>query len=120
MQKRLLGQRGERQAERFLRARGLRTVSRNWRCRHGELDLVATDGESLIFVEVRLRSPRGFGGGADSVHAGKQQRLIRAASMYLAEHPDWQQRPCRFDVVAIDGESDRLDWIVDAFQADGV
>lgn len=118
MLKRLIGQRSERQAERYLCGQGMKTVVRNWSCRHGELDLVMIDGDALVFVEVRMRSPRGFGGGADSVHAGKQARLVHAASMFLANHPEWQERPCRFDVVAIDGPGGAEDWIRHAFEAD--
>ena len=118
MLKRLIGQRGERQAERYLVRRGLRLVARNWHCRHGEIDLVMIDGDSLVFVEVRMRSPRGFGSGADSVHRGKQTRLIHAASMFLAEHPQWQDRPCRFDVLAIEGPDGDEAWIREAFEAD--
>lgn len=118
MLKRLIGQRSEQQAERWLRGRGLTTVARNWSCRHGEIDLVMIDGDSLVFVEVRMRSPRGFGSGADSVHARKQARLVHAASMFLAEHAEWQERPCRFDVLSIDGPAGREEWIQDAFEAD--
>jgi putative endonuclease len=113
------GEGGERRAERFLRRQGLRTVSRNWHCRQGEIDLIMRDGETLVFVEVRLRTPHGFGDGADSVDAFKQQRLAQAASLYLARHRAWEDRPCRFDVVSIEGDTDTIGWIRDAFEADG-
>ncbi len=118
MLQRLIGQRSERQAERFLVRQGLRTVARNWHCRHGELDLVMVDGDTLVFVEVRMRSPRGFGGGIESVHERKQQRLANAASMFLSGHPEWQDRPCRFDVLGIDGPAGAEHWLRDAFEAD--
>lgn len=115
--KRLAGQRSERQAERWLQRQGLKTLTRNWSCRHGEIDLVMIDQDSLVFVEVRMRSPRGFGSGADSVHSGKQIKLIHAASMFLADHPEWQDRPCRFDVLSIEGPAGREEWIQAAFEA---
>jgi putative endonuclease len=112
------GQHGERRAERYLARHGLRTVSRNWHCRHGEIDLVMRDGDTLVFVEVRLRAPRGFADGAASVDARKQRRLIQAAALYLADHDRWQDSPCRFDVVSIEGDTDEIRWIRDAFDAD--
>lgn len=118
MLKRLIGQRSEQQAERWLQRHGLKTVARNWSCRHGEIDLVMIDGDSLVFVEVRMRSRRGFGSGADSVHSRKQRKLIHAASMFLAEHSEWQDRPCRFDVLSIDGPAGQEEWIKAAFEAD--
>ena len=118
MLQRWIGQRSERQAERFLVQQGLRTLARNWHCRHGELDLVMLDGEALVFVEVRMRSPRGFGGGIESVDQRKQLRLTRAAALFLADRPEWQERPCRFDVLAIDGPGGVEHWLRDAFEID--
>ena len=86
-------------ALRYLEARGLNLVTRNFRCRTGELDLIMRDGEQLVFVEVRSRRHARYGTPAESVTRTKQQRLLRAAAFYLQ-----RQRldpPCRFDVVAI-------------------
>lgn len=116
MLRRLLGDRGERRAERSLKRHGLRTLTRNWSCRHGEIDLVMLDGDLLVFVEVRVRSASAFGGAADSVNHGKQQRLIRAASMFLAEHREHGHRGCRFDVAAMDGQDAPVEWIKGAFE----
>lgn len=116
MLRRLTGQRAEQRAERYLRTNGLKIVTRNWRCRHGEIDLVMYDGESLVFVEVRLRTPAGFASGIESVDGFKQRKLAQAASYYLASHPAWQERPCRFDVVDIDGETSRITWVPNAFE----
>ena len=99
-------------AERMRRA-GLRIVARNWRCRAGEIDLVARDGATLVFVEVRLRRSGKFGGAQASVDAHKQRRILRAARAYLASRP---LQPCRCDVVALDGLDPRaIEWIRDAF-----
>ncbi len=112
MLKRWLGLDGERQAERFLRAQGLELVTRNYRCRHGEIDLVMQDGASLVFVEVRRRGRTDFGGAAASVDARKQRRLIATARHYLAGRGE--PPPCRFDVVAIEGDG-APQWLRDAF-----
>jgi putative endonuclease len=97
---------------RYLEGRGLRLVTRNHRCRHGEIDLVMRDGDTLVFVEVRYRRSQRFGSAADSVDVRKQRRLTAAAGHYLQRHPT--PLPCRFDVLAI-GAGDRVDWIRHAF-----
>lgn len=101
----------------FLMARGLRVVGRNLRWPDGELDLVCEHGEVLVFVEVRLRRDKRFGGAAASVGRAKQARLIRAAQRYLAEQGRRAQaRPARFDVVALSGlDGADIEWIRDAF-----
>jgi len=101
-------------AELFQRA-GLRILARNWRCRHGEIDLVAEEGGTLVFAEVRFRSDERFGGAAESVTAAKQGRLIAAARLYLMRRPD---ADCRFDVLLLDSfEAGRIRWIRNAFTA---
>lgn len=102
----------EAQAARFLAARGLKVIARNYRCRGGEIDLVCRDGATLVFVEVRLRTNRAFGGAAGSITSSKQRRIALAARHYLAGKP-WPA--CRFDAVLLDGET--IDWIRNAFDA---
>lgn len=110
------GDAAERAAERHLLRHGLRLIERNHRCRMGEIDLVMRDGETLVFVEVRMRSNAGFGGAAASIVRSKQQRIVRAAQHFLAglaEPP-----PCRFDVVLVEGVSAaRIEWLRNAFDA---
>lgn len=106
------GSAAEARAEAWLTAQGLRLVTRNYRIRGGEIDLIMRDAEHLVFVEVRYRSHAGFGGALSSVDAAKQQRLIRAAQHYLVAAA-WQG-PCRFDVIGFDGSGDGQ-WIRDAF-----
>jgi putative endonuclease len=89
----------ERAAARFLQARGYVLCHRNWRCPGGELDLVAEDGETLVFVEVRARASRAGYTAEETVGPAKVRRLVHAAEAYLASHP-WDG-PCRFDLVAI-------------------
>jgi putative endonuclease len=99
----------------FLAAKGMHIVARNFRTRFGEIDLVARDGESLVFGEVRMRKNDSFGGAADSVDVPKRARVVAAARAYLAlVHPE---PPCRFDVVTLDG--DRPRWIRAAFDVVG-
>jgi putative endonuclease len=92
-------------------------ISRNFRCRLGELDLVMEDGDDLVFVEVRLRNHARFGDGAASITAAKRQKLVRAARAFLQRNPGYQNRRCRFDVVAVTGQVGkmRLRWLKDAF-----
>lgn len=100
-----------------LRAAGLAVVARNVRCRHGEIDLILRDGRVVVFAEVRYRRHASFGGGAGSVDARKQARLVAAARWYLGQYPALATEPCRFDVVAIAGDAPyRIDWLRDAFQ----
>lgn len=107
------GQAGEDHALAHLQQHGLSLVERNFRCKGGELDLVMQEGKTLVFVEVRKRADARHGGAAASITAAKQKRLIRAAQTFLLRHP--VPPPCRFDVIAIDGNA--LSWLKDAIQA---
>lgn len=110
-----VGAAAEQAACRYLEQQGLVLLERNYRCRAGEVDLIMRDGDQLVFVEVRSRRNRRYGGPAESVTRAKQQRLSRAAAYYLLLHPD--NAPCRFDVIAILQQDNRLEWIKDAFPA---
>ncbi len=105
------GEAAERQAASFLEGQGLTVIARNYRCRGGEIDLIAQDGDSLVFVEVRARRNTNYGGAAASITHRKQQRLIYAARHYLMHLP--HEPLCRFDAILIDGE--RLEWLRSAF-----
>ncbi|MCP5419245.1 MAG: YraN family protein [Gammaproteobacteria bacterium] len=102
----------------FLEARGLTLVSRNYRCRLGELDLIMRDAQQLVFVEVRSRASSRYGSAAETINHSKRQRLIRTATYFLQKNN--YSLPCRFDVIAITqrGAALDLEWIKDAFQAD--
>lgn len=115
------GRHWESMAESFLRERGLRVLKRNYRCRLGEIDLVAEDAAHIVFVEVRYRRRTDFGSGAETVAWSKQQRILRAAGIYLQRHPAHARRHCRFDVVSIRGTNTapEFDWITNAFEARG-
>lgn len=116
MLKRLTGRRAEQKAERYLKSQGLKLVQRNWHCRHGEIDLIMRDDEYLVFVEVRMRSASAFADGVASVDHFKQVKLGQAAAIFLSEQPRWQQHPCRFDVIGIEGEGGSIHWIRNAFE----
>lgn len=116
---RATGLRSERIAEDFLRARGLETVCRNYRCRWGELDLVMTDGPILVVVEVRARGPAARVSPAESIGPAKRARLQAAARHLLSARPRLCERPVRFDVVAVTlaGGDYNLRWLKDAFRS---
>ena len=114
----LTGRAGEALALRYLQARGLRVLERNYRVargrsrRGGEIDLILLDPDgTLVFVEVRVRRGPMGGGAAASVSPAKRARLVYAARTYLAQLD--RVPPCRFDVVAVDG--DRVEWLRAAF-----
>ncbi len=111
------GERAEQLAENYLNSKGLRTVSRNFRCRTGELDLVMEDGQQLVIVEIRYRRRAAPMGPAESITSRKRERLARAAQYFLQCHDDYGEHPLRFDVVAVSGslEQPRLQWIPAAF-----
>jgi putative endonuclease len=109
------GEAAEQLAADYLQGRGLRLVERNFRVRGGEIDLVCRDGQTTVFVEVRLRSRSDFGGAAASITAAKQARLILAARHWLQRHGE---TPCRFDCVLLDGlEPKNIEWLRNAFSA---
>ena len=116
--KQLIGAEGEAIARRHLERAGLAFVAANIRYRVGEIDLVMRDVDGTIaFVEVRRRTRATYGGAAASVTHAKCRRLIAAASRFIAAH-HLDARPCRFDVVTIEGRGDggRIAWLRDAFR----
>jgi putative endonuclease len=116
-----LGGEGEKLAERFLRGQGYRILARNYRCSCGEIDLIARDGETVAFIEVKGKSTRRFGSPLEAVTARKRQRLVLVASHYLTACKLHHLRT-RFDVVGIRwtmGGEPRVVLIRDAFRAPG-
>ena len=97
----LLGRWGEKQSEKFLKRKGLKTLTRNFRSKTGELDLVMVDSDGgIVFVEVRTKADEKFADVEDSITSAKKTRLKRTARYFLASN-DIQDRPCRFDIVTI-------------------
>lgn len=117
------GARAEDLCAELLRRSGLRVLERNWRCRHGEIDVIAEEGGTLVFAEVRYRRSARFGGAAESVTGAKQARLAAAARLYLSLYMARRRREpaCRFDVLLLEGDTPEdvanIRWIRDAFQA---
>lgn len=108
------GKKAEDLAAAFLQAKGFSVIERNFRAKVGEIDVIARDGDEVVFVEVRSRASKDFGGAAASVGGPKRRKLTRAAALWLQVR-GWDG-PCRFDVVTLDGT--RLEHIPDAFTAD--
>lgn len=100
-------------AARFLQQQGLTLQAQNYSCRFGEIDLIMRDKQTLVFVEVRLRSHQAFASAADSIDYRKQQKLIRVAQFYLQSND--LNLACRFDAVLFDNNQYRSpDWIRNA------
>jgi len=113
-----LGMDGEAAAARVLQRSGLHILERRYRRRMGEIDLIARQGELVVFVEVKTRRKRSHGNPGAAVNRNKQRRMARVALSYLARR-GWMGRPCRFDVVEVVAEvGGRLDvrHIADAFR----
>jgi putative endonuclease len=108
---------GEAAAIQYLQAQGYRILERNYRCRFGEIDVIARDGAVLAFIEVKTRRSRAFGPPAMAVTLRKQRHIIKASQLYLARKGD-EPEICRFDVVTIemDGDRPRIEIIKNAFQ----
>ena len=117
-----LGKKGEELALAQLKALKYRILERNFKCRLGEVDIIARDKNTLVFIEVKTRTTDAFGPPHLAVHRRKQRQIVRAAQWYLAEQrtPD---AASRFDVLAVtmrkDGSPPRIDWVKNAFPAEG-
>lgn len=121
MEKTEIGRQGEEYAARYLARIGYRIVGNNYRAKRGEIDLVAVDGEELVFVEVRFRSSIEFGTPAETVDWRKRRRLIGAARDYLAR-AGRIDAPCRFDVIGLTAAGEgavEVEHHKNAFDADG-
>jgi len=119
-ERKALGLLGEELALAHLQAHGLKLITRNYRCKMGEIDLVMLDGATLVLTEVRYRASTDYGGAAASVDWRKQRRLANAAEHLLMKRADLKRYPARFDVIAITAAADRttaakVDWIKRAF-----
>jgi putative endonuclease len=102
-----LGKWGERVACAELERRGYAVLARRYRTRVGEIDIVCRDGQTVVFVEVKARADRRFGGGAAAITPSKQRRMAQMALDFLARS-GLSDRPCRFDVVVVDVDADRV------------
>jgi putative endonuclease len=116
-QRQEVGKAGEEAAVEYLCQHGYRILARNYRCRFGEIDLIARDGKILAFVEVKTRRSQRFGPAASAVTLEKQRHLIKVSQVYLTQTGKAREF-CRFDVVTIelDAQPPRIQLIKDAFQ----
>lgn len=115
------GEASEQLAEQFLRAKGYRILERNLRTSLGELDLIVEDAGVLVFVEVKGRATEAYGGARLAVDRRKQAKLVRLASQYLARR-HLTDKPCRFDVVLVQGRPSaegRIEHLQNAFEVVG-
>ncbi|MCE5336917.1 MAG: YraN family protein [Desulfobacteraceae bacterium] len=112
------GRDGESAAAEFLKRSGLKVLHRNYRCPLGEIDIIARDGKTVVFVEVRSRKADALCRAEESITATKKRHLVRAATWYLKQQAV-RDCPARFDVIAIrrDGDKPEIDWMVNAFEA---
>jgi putative endonuclease len=121
--RRALGKIGETAAHLYLKRRGVRILAENFACAAGEIDLIGQERDTILFIEVKTRRSEAFGPPHLAVHYRKQQQIVRAAQWYLAERR-MPEVACRFDVMAVtfpkNEEVPRIDWLRDAFPAEGV
>ncbi|PVZ72591.1 YraN family protein [Pelagibaculum spongiae] len=110
-----LWQKKERQAERFLIEQGLKLLGRNFHCKHGEIDLIMKDRQTLVFVEVRYRNNSRHGSPAASVSPSKQNKIRKSAQIYLQRyvHRNSMEPRCRFDVISL--QPGKTNWLPGAF-----
>ena len=106
------GSAAEALAASLLAEAGLEIIVRNYRCRHGEIDIIARDGDTVVFVEVRSRGGDAYGGAAESITPAKRDRLLKTARHYLARLG--RLPSCRFDAVLITARPPRREWLRDA------
>jgi len=112
-----IGGHAEAQALDYLVRHGLHEVTRNFRSRGGEIDLVMLDGDCIVFIEVRYRKSTRFLSPAITVDSRKQRKILRTAALFLSRHSHYANHTVRFDVVAITGDGERrVNWLRDAFR----
>ena len=113
----LLGNKGEMLASRYLMDKGFAVLHYNWRCGHKEIDLIARERDTLVFVEVKSRRDESYGDASDAVTTQKIKRLISAAEAYITRNKI--DSPYRFDIVTVVGGSEpyKIEHIKDAFYA---
>mgnify|MGYP006185355781 CR=1 FL=1 len=110
------GRAAEQIAAQFLQQQGLIIVGRNVRLRRGEIDIIARDGDSWVFIEVKWRQRNDYGGAAAALGPAQCQRIRRSASLYLQQQRLQESRTlCRFDVVLVAADGQQCEWLANAF-----
>ena len=113
-----IGYAAEEQARNYLVKQGLRWITSNYHCRWGEVDLIMTEADYLIFVEVRARVSLRYGGAIASITRQKQRKIIKTASHYMVSKNLYNKYTARFDVVSLQGALSDIGWIKNAFDGD--
>lgn len=115
------GEQIEQQVEHYLQQQGLQPLLRNYSAACGEIDLIMQQQQTLVFIEVRYRRTALYGSAAESVNARKQQRICKTAARFLQQQSQYQNYPCRFDVVACHPDNSsgalQIEWLANAFDA---
>jgi len=114
---RLWGEYWEGVALTYLKKNKLKKIKRNYHCKAGEIDIIMTDKDTLVFIEVKYRKNDDWVSAAESVTKKKQTRIIKAAQMFLLQNKKFEDWNCRFDVMSIQGDKQNpeIDWIQSAF-----
>lgn len=112
------GQKYEGIAQRYLKEQGYEILCKNYRCPYGEIDIIARQGEYLVFVEVKYRRSNGYGTFGEAVDRRKQRRISRAALSFYGVNGYEEEVPCRFDVIGISGREE-ITHIENAFDYQG-
>ena len=105
----------EKAVREYLQSQGLIYKTSNYRTKMGEIDLIMQEGDYCVFIEVRARKTADFGNALETVTYAKQRKIMKTAAYYLQEHCLSDQVPCRFDVVAVQGQPPSIQWIQNAF-----
>lgn len=113
MNKRRMGSCFEQRAAEYLKTKGMSILEMNYQNRSGEIDIIAKDGEYICFVEVKYRTTNQYGFALEAVNGRKQQQIRKVALYYLMRHGYSEWTPCRFDVIAFDG--DEMTYVENAF-----
>ncbi|MEY8702206.1 YraN family protein [Francisella philomiragia] len=114
MQPTKIGNKAEAQACKYLKSQGLQIIAQNFKALpYGEIDIIALDQSTLVFIEVKYRSRTKFAKAEEMLTYSKQQKLINAANIFLQQNPNFEDYECRFDLIAINKED--INWIKNAF-----
>src|SRR3990167_8303956 len=111
----LAGKAAEQKACEFLLKQGLTLISKNYRCKQGEIDLIMRDGQDIVFIEIRLRTNKNFGSAIESINESKQKKILRTAIHFLRGRQWLHTKNCRFDVIGM--SDNHFEWIKNAFTA---
>lgn len=110
------GANAEQQALEQLQHAGLKLISKNFSCPCGEIDLIMQDRTEIVFIEVRYRKNKQFGGAEASITPSKQRKIRQTAAWFLNQQPHYQNYPCRFDIIALHQGETCGNWIKQAFE----